>query len=357
MKIFRGLVLILFVTSCFMLTSCDGDDNQPSGEFESGIFVINEGNFQDADGSISFINPDDGSVRHDLFGSVNNGLALGDVVQSMTVDGDFAYVVVNNSNKIEVVNANTFVSEHTIQGLSLPRYFTTLNGKGYVTEWVNYTDPGRVTVIYLENHSAGESITTGYGAENILAYDGLLYVSNNFSNTISVIDPAEEKVIKTIEVGSGPGTLLLDKEEMIWVICGGGYDTEFNPLNDGKLVRLDPEKSEDELAVSVVKAIELGTNLTAKAAINKAMDSLFYYSGNSVYALNTSANDASSSPLFTEADATVFYGIGFDPQNGMLYLSDTKNFAGNGVVYRYTSSGTPVDNKVAGRGPNGFVFR
>ena len=50
--------------------------------------MINEGNFQDADGTISFINPNDGSVKQDLFGTVNNGLALGDVVQSMTIDGD-----------------------------------------------------------------------------------------------------------------------------------------------------------------------------------------------------------------------------------------------------------------------------
>jgi YVTN family beta-propeller protein len=357
MKTFRGLVLIVFAIACFMLTSCDDEDNQPAGEFENGVFVINEGNFQDADGTISFINPDDGSVKEDLFGSVNNGLALGDVVQSMTIDGDHAYVVVNNSNKIEVVNSNTFVSEHTLQGLSLPRYFTTLDGKGYVTEWVNYTDPGRVTIIDLDNHTAGESITTGYGAENILAYDGLLYVSNNFSNTVSVIDPAEEKVIKTIEVGSAPGTLLVDSEEMIWVICGGGYDNDFNPLNDGKLVRLDPAKSEEESAVSVVNDIELDATLTAKAAINKAMDKIFYYNGNSVYSLSISANDAPTTPLLTEPNATGFYGIGIDPQSDLLYLADTKNFAGNGIVYRYTSSGVAVDNKVAGRGPNGFVFK
>jgi len=357
MKTFRRVVLILCAVYCFMLSSCDDENNQPAGEFEKGVFVINEGNYLDADGTVSFIDPDDASVKQDLFGSVNNGLALGDVVQSMTIEGDFSYIVVNNSNKIEVVNANTFESIHTIQGLSLPRYFATLDGKGYVTEWVSYTDPGRVTIIDLENHTSGESITVGYGAENILAHDGLLYVSNNFSNTVSVIDPTEEKVIKTIEVGNSPGTLLLDSQEMVWVMCGGGYDLEFNPLNDGKLVRLDPEKSQDELAVSVVLSIDLGTNLTPKAAINKAMDRIFYYNGNSVYNLSTSSHAAPASPLFTEANATGFYGIGVDPQNDLLYLADAKNFAGNGTVYRYTLSGEPVDNKVAGRGPNGFVFK
>jgi len=357
MKTFRRLVWMMLVTSCFLITSCDDGDNQPAGEFENGTFVVNEGNFQDADGSISFINPNDGEVKPDLFGSVNNGLALGDVVQSMTIDGDHAYVVVNNSNKIEVVNVNTFVSEYTVQGLSLPRYFTTLDGKGYVTEWVSYSDPGRVTIIDLDGHSAGESITTDYGAENILAYDGLLYVSNNFSNTVSVIDPGEKKVIKTIEVGSSPGALLLDTDEKIWVICGGGYDFDYNPLNDGKLVRLDPEKSKDVSAVSVVRSIDLGTNVTAKAVTNKEKDKVFYYNGNSAYVMNITATAAPSSALLTEANSGSFYGIGVDPENELLYLCDAKNFAGNGVVYRYKLSGEPVDNKVVGRGPNGFAFK
>jgi len=76
----------------------------------------------------------------------------------MTIDGEFSYVVVNNSNKIEVVKANTFEAVHTIDGLSLPRYLTTLDGAGYVTEWVSFADPGRVTKIDLEDHTAGESI-------------------------------------------------------------------------------------------------------------------------------------------------------------------------------------------------------
>ena len=306
MKTLSRFVLIMYVMYSFALSSCDSEDNKPAGEFENGIFVINEGNFLDADGTVSFINPNDGSVKQDLFGSVNNGRALGDVVQSMTIDGDLAFIVVNNSNKIEIVNANTFESVHSIQDLALPRYFTTLDGKGYVTEWVSYSDPGRVTIIDLNGHSVGESITTDFGAENILPHDGKLYVSNNFSNTVSVIDPVNKAVIKTIEVGSSPGTLLVDSDDKIWVVCGGGYDLEYTPLNDGKLVRLDPSKSEDESASSIVKTIELGTNITAKAAINKDGDKIFFYNGSSVYVVSTSAIEAPSDTVFKYTGA---YGV------------------------------------------------
>ena len=357
MKNFKWYVLTLLVVFSLAMVSCDDDDNKPSGEFENGIFAVNEGNFGVANGTVSFINRDDGTVTQDLFGTVNNGLALGDVVQSMSIDGDHAYIVVNNSNKIEVINANSFVSEYSVENLALPRYFTTLNGKGYVTEWVSFSDPGRVSIVDLNLHSVTGSITTDFGAENILAHNNKLYVSNNFTTTVSVIDPVTEEVIKTIQVGSSPGSFVVDKDDMIWVICGGGYDLDYNPLNDGKLVRLDPGESNDEASNSVTGEIELGMNVASKAAINQTRDSIFYYNGKSVYAFGTSASAASSTPLITEASATSFYGIGLDPESGVLYLGDSKGFVGNGTVYRYTSSGTVVDNVTVGIGPGGFVFK
>jgi hypothetical protein len=61
--------------------------------------------------------------------------------------------------------------------------------------------------------------------------------------------------------------------------------------------------------------------------------------------------------LITDGSAVNFYGIGIDPETDLIYLGDSKNFVGNGAVYRYTTSGQFVDSKAAGRGPNGFVFK
>ena len=351
MKKLKLFALILLTVVCVSFSSCDDDDNQPKGKFETGAFVVNEGNFQDANGTISHISAD-GTVTQDLFGIVNNGLALGDVVQSMSIDGDFAYIVVNNSNKMEVVNANTFVAEYTLKNLVLPRYFTTFDGKGYLTEWVSYSEPGRVSIVDLQNHVITESITTGDGAENIIAHQNRLYVSNNFTNTVSVIDPVNAEVIKTIEVGNSPGAFLVDSQNMLWVICAGAYQA-----NDGTLVQLDPAKSDDEAANSILKTVELNANVSSKAAINKAKDKIFYYKGNSVYVLNTSDTEAPASALLTETQASDFYGIGIDPENDVLYMADSKSFAGNGTVYRYNLSGTPIDNLTVGVGPNSFEFR
>lgn len=353
----RKLVYWLQMFSTLVLAAaCKEDEAVPAGRFEQGVFVVNEGNFSDADGTISYMDRA-GSVTHDLFGLVNNERALGDVVQSMTIDGEFAYVVVNNSNKVEVVEANTFKSVYTLQGLKLPRYFTTYNGKGYLTEWVNFIDYGRVAVIDLEKREVIETITTDFGAENIVAHLGLIYVSNSFTNTVSVIDPEEGEVVNTIEVGDSPGVFLVDKENYLWVVCGGGYDEMYNPLNNGALVQLDPALTSDFQNNSIRKKIELHMNISPKAAIDAVNNIIYYYKGKSLYSIAPSAAEASATPLLTEANAISFYGIGYEVTSGLVYLADSKAFSGNGKVFVYDTDGAFIKSVDSGRGPNGFVFR
>ena len=63
------------------------------------------------------------TVRYPAAYMQANRAALGDVAQSMVIQSDRAYVVVNNSNKVEVVSLPHFKSVASIGGLKLPRYF------------------------------------------------------------------------------------------------------------------------------------------------------------------------------------------------------------------------------------------
>jgi YVTN family beta-propeller protein len=349
---FKKFTIGVFLFALFLLPSCHKDNPTPTGEFSSGIFVINEGNFGNGDGTISFYNPSAKTVEQDIYGAKNAGKALGDVVQSMLVSGDKTFVVVNNSNKMEIVNSNTFVSEGTITGLSLPRFAAVAGTNGYITEWVNYTDPGRVTVFSLSTNQIQKTIATDYGSENIMVYNSShLFVSNSFSNTLSTIDTGTGRVTDTIFVSSSPGAFVLDKQKELWVICGGGYDINYNPLNDGALVRLNPDTH------LVDKTIALGMNVPIKMTINEEGDKIFFFDDTHVYAVNITDTTAPASPLITESAAVNFYGIGVDPATDIIYVGDSKAFATDGVVYRYTSSGVPIDNFPAGRGPNGFIFK
>lgn len=351
MNTFRFIFGYLFLAIAFTFIACDERDDSPKGEYSSGVFVVNEGNFGSADGTVSFFNRNDKSVKQDVFGTANNGRALGDVVQSMTVDGNLAYLVINNSNKVEVVNANTFKTEYTIEDVKLPNYFVALNGKGYLTEWVSFAEKGRVSVINLNNRSIETRIETDYGASNILAVNNMLYVTNSFANTVSVINPSTNAVVKAITVGSSPGAFALDKNNKLWVVCGGGYDGNYNSLNDGALYQINTSTN------VVEKNIALGVNVKSQVAINREKDNLYYFNGNKIYKVSIDATSTPQQALITEDNAAGFYGFGFDAEQEIIYAADAGNFSGNGKVYRYQKDGTPIDNFVAGRGPNGFVFR
>lgn len=343
------LKVVLLSTLCLFAVSCDDDDNQPAGQFSDGVFILNEGNFQSGNGSVSYFGTD-GTATHDIFGLVNNARALGDVVQSMTIADSKGFIVVNNSNKVEVVNPDDFQSITTIANLSLPRFFSVYNGKGYVTEWVSFTEKGRVSVIDLTSYDIIDQVTTDFGAENLIAHNDLIYVSNNFTSTVSVIDPSVNEVIKTIEVADAPGELLVDAAGMIWVVCAGAYEAD-----NGALVQIDPSKSKLPDAESVSKTIALGKNVSAKAAISNDGSKLFIMSGNSVYAVSVSAT-AAPGPLMTEPAAADFYAIGIDPRTNILYVGDSEGFSGAGTIFRYDISGTSIDQFSTGIGPTDFAF-
>lgn len=335
----------ILLLSVFLFTSCDDNENGPKGQFDNGVLVINEGNFGAGDGTVTFYDPGSKTATEDIFGLVNDGLALGDIVQSMTVVNDEAYIVVNNDNKVEIANVNTFEAIHTINDVLLPRYFVTANGKGYLTEWVSFVETGRVSVIDLATHAILKSITTDFGAENLVVVGDKIFVSNNFTNTVSVINTTTDAVVKTIEVASSPGEFVIDAQNKVWVICGGDYQE-----NNGELVQIDPSTE------SVVKTIELSRNVSAKLATDKTKNALYYYSGKSIYKVATSATTPPASSLITEANAIGFYGLDIDANTNIIYAGDAKGFASNGVVFRYNLDGSFIDSFSAGRGPNGFIF-
>jgi len=113
--------LIWVAGSLLVMQSCTWENplfNNNSG-YEHGIFVTNEGAFGNSNGSVSYVGKDSATAVNHLFEMVN-GRPLGDVVQSMTVANDKGFIVVNNSQKVEVVDIKTFQSIGVIPGWSIP---------------------------------------------------------------------------------------------------------------------------------------------------------------------------------------------------------------------------------------------
>ena len=106
----KKLITRIVIFSLLIHTSCENESQDPiddtnpisvSKNFKNGFFVVNEGNFSWGKATLSFIHQD-GKVENNIYEKVNNKV-LGNVGQSMSIFNDKGYIVVNNSQKVEVV--------------------------------------------------------------------------------------------------------------------------------------------------------------------------------------------------------------------------------------------------------------
>lgn len=347
-SLFKKITLALIIG---LFYACSDDDSAPIplGDYDFGAFVINEGNFLEGDASISFYDYTTAETQLNVFEGIN-GLSLGDVAQSGYAYDTLLFVVVNNSNKVEVIQRYTMESLYTIEA-ALPRYMTVSGGKGYLTEWVSFTEAGRLSIVDLVSGDIDASITVGFGAEDVEVISNRAYVSNSFESTISVIDLTTNEVVETITLPSpSPAQMEIDINGDLWVACKGGFDANFAPANNGALYKIDLGDN------TVISSIDFNANVSGKLAFNLVKDQVYFYVGNSVFERNVNSTSTSTESLITNDDFTSLYGIGVNPDTGEIYLADSKSFTEDGEVYRYSSSGTFLSSFTVGRGPNGFVF-
>lgn len=341
-KLFYSFIL-LFGLSVSFLTSCSSEPDPADGEFGAGIYVVNEGNFGSTNGSVSFIDRTTGTGYLNIFANANNGLLLGDVVQSLAFNGDKGYIVANNSNKVVVVDAKTFAVQHQITNLELPRYMAVQNNTGYLTEWVSFSAPGQLRVIDLSSNTLVKTYPLDFLPEKLLVKNNRVFVTNSGSNTVSVVDLSQDAVLSPITVGDSPNSIVEDANGKIWVLCGG---VAFGSETAGGLYKINPA----DLTVEESHNFSSATFHPNSLAISG--NNLYYGSAIGVYRYIIGGS-IEFSPVITRN----VYGIGVDPVNGDILIAFAGDFSGAGKAIRYSAQLSAIDSAMTGIGPNGFVFK
>lgn len=340
-----------------VMASCVKDDpttpTSTNNEFSNGVFITNEGPYQGGNGTLSFYNSTDGSLENDVFAGVNLR-PLGNVVHSVSVYGDQAYIVVNNGGVVEVVDADNLNSMGTISGLQLPRYATGISAteiaiSAWGTNTVEFYNPSTQSLI--------ASVSTGAGPERMLVHNGLLYVANcggfGLDSTVSVIDLATHTVVDTLWTGYNPNGFVVDANDDLWVLCGG-YTDWGNMANneEGSLYRFSTA-SRSALANFAFNSTDRPTGLCTDAA----GETLYYLNdgyGGSPYAMDITASSTPSTPIVSGA---ALYSLGSDVINNQLYFADAVDYASAGKVYVYNlTSASVTDTLTVGIIPGNFAF-
>tara|TARA_B100000767_G_scaffold149011_1_gene140339 strand:+ start:68 stop:1174 length:1107 start_codon:yes stop_codon:yes gene_type:complete len=346
MNIFKTLILTsVILTSC---TKDNLDSTNYDGLYNDGYFVTNEGNFNTGNGSISFVD-EYGVVENDVFAS-NNSFVLGDVVQSMTIINDNAYIVVNNSNKIEIASVDSMNYVGTIE-VGFPRYIKQVSDdKAYITSWGTGFG-SEVKVLDLNTNTIVNTIICGVGPEAIEVSNGYAYVCNiggySVNNTISIIDVSSDMVITTLELSDKPNSVVVDVDENIWVLTKGTteYDENWNTVavSPGSLYKINNNVVVQEFT------FPLG-DYASNLVINNSGNVLYYSCAGAVFSLEVNSSELNIDPIINKS----FYGLGFN--DNYIYGASAPSFTQSGLSYRYTTNGIVVDSVNVGIGPNGYCF-
>ena len=337
--------ILFFIFSC--RSDKPKDEIQPSITIapNSGVIVINEGVFPVENSTAGFYNTADDSYVHDVFKPIN-GRELGSVFQSMIVFNHKAYLVINDSKKIEIVNSETFVSLGTITALRSPRYLLPVsNGKAYLSNYA--TD--LIDIIDLNTNTVRGNISCGYGKfseEMVLSY-GNAYVTCPGSNKVYVINTRTDVVEDSILVGRGASNIEEDANGKLWVLCYGKESTK----ELAGLYRIGPLSNKVEWSANFQDVTIHPGNLVSDGT----HENLFYTSKEGVFKFPITATSIPVSALIPR-NGRYLYGLGVDPKNGTIYVGDAINFTSDGKVYRYQPDGTFINAFTAGYGPNGFYF-
>lgn len=352
--IFATLFGVLFLFSC---EDEIGIPTQTSlGDYDNGIIVLNEGNFGQDNSNVSFISSNFEKLDNNFFKIINPTITMGDTGQDIGFYGDLAYIVMNVSNTIQVVNRYTFKHIRTITGLKNPRYITFSNGKGFVTNWGNGTNTtdDYIAVLNLSTNQISATIPVVEGPERIIANNNSIYVAHKggfgYGKTISVINAVTNLVTSTMTVGDVPNAMKI-QGNVLYVICGGNPSFVTLPAVEttGKLVRID-------LSNNTVSSTINFAGMAHPSNIDIVGNDLFYTVNAGIFKTSLNATTLPTAPFFSTT-AQGIYGIySFEIENNSIFVGDAKDYNSNGMVYVYSLSGVLQKTFTVGVIPTGFYF-
>jgi hypothetical protein len=327
-------------------------DTTPPGR--QNVFIVCEGNYGAGNASLYSYNKLKDSVFGDLYKSSNGGNTMGDVFENMYRINGYYVLVVNNSNKLLVLDTANFKLIKTIS-IQQPREILSVsNSLAYVSSMYS-------NKLYLLNTSSftlqGNFPLASINPEGMCLDDNEAVVtcwdtSNSHLYTYSIVD---NSLMHTINLpGAAPQAALVDKMGLLWVLGGD------QPLGkNATLTRIDLSSG------AIIKSYSFpGGADPFKPVMNNTKDTLYFIeapyndsaSFNGIYRMSINADSLPAQPFIAAKAFQYYYALGIDPANGDIYVGDPRGFVEAGLVDVFHADGTLVRQFKVGLGPGHFYF-
>ena len=342
----RSLLLFSLLVA---FTGCSDDvvTNPPPGvpAQQRGLYIVNEGNFHRSNASLSYFVPDSAAMYNDIFQSVN-GRSLGDVGNSITMHNGLAYIVVNNSNRIEVIDPATHKVVRSITcppGSSPRNIMFDAKGTGYITNLYGNS----VSVYDAASNSITKNILVGPNPEGLAISGTMVFVANSGlgqNNTVSVISTSTLDVVAILKVGDYPTAVMNMPGGTIGVLCSGSYN-DFNDPNDdtpASLLLIDPASK------SIVDSLPLPGHPMRFIQDDQGYA---YILENGVTRIHLATR--TFTPNFISG---WFYSAIADTVRNRLYFTNAADYVQSGTLEVFDYNGSKISSHPAGIIPGAMAF-
>ncbi|WP_449440390.1 YncE family protein [Pedobacter steynii] len=337
----------------------------PSAQVK-GFYIVNEGNMNMNKASLDYLDYTTGIYRRNIYNEVNPEIVkgLGDVGNDIAIYGSKLYVVVNVSNKVEVLDVKTGKRIKQIN-ITNCRYITFNNGKAYVSAYLGTVgDPnapqGIVAQIDTATLTEVKRVDVGRQPEEMAVVGQKLYVANSggyspqkYERTVSVIDLNSFTVTKQIDVAINLHRLKADKYGDLYVTSRGNYYDI-----PSKMFVIDTKTDQ------VKKTFNIAVN-------NLAIDGdVAYYYGSEwnyneakytiTYGMLNVKDEVLLDKQFitdgTDKAITIPYGIAVHPITKDVLVTDARNYVSPGTLYCFDPAGKKKWSVTTGDIPAHFAF-
>ena len=182
----------------------------------------------------------------------------------------------------------------------------------------------------------------------------------SFGNEVLKINTLTNQVEDSIRVNNQPNSMVIDKNNNLWVLSDGGYEGSPLGVDYPALTVIDPDKM-DVLTTVLFPNISGSPN---NLLINGSRDSIFFLYGSwtgetdfdsGAYRMSVNSNELPDDPFIPEKNR-LYYRMGIDPVYSTIYISDALDYMQKGFVFRFTPDGALIDSMRADRIPGFFAF-
>ncbi len=302
--------------------------------------VVSEGQFGYGTSSLTSLTYQ-GEVEQDLFRRVNNR-PMGDVAQSMTKIGNKLYVPLNNSRKVEVMNAQTFqsIETMTISHDVIPMYVCHLGGDS-----IAVTDQKANSQLIIMDINHGEDRpfvrrTISLGGYNrsfqMQLIGNKLFVGAD-RMTVFDLGKMNEQDKRELKKQDGEtiqltdfSKIVVDKNGMLWA------------LGHWQVFCIDP-KTETTVYELNVGGLNINS-WTSSMDISPDGSTIYFNSARRVYTIDVDHPQVPANPIIapTREDGRTVYNMCVSKENTIFLCEVLYGSLSRSRIYEYEPDGTLV---------------